>query len=139
MKGKGKMKVFFLILIAAVNLFMHVNSTEKRRITCGKRATFLYIFSSLGQLNSIPQVNFWHELFPSLFCLVPSRSRFPLALYACSLHSRISLVSLGLSRCSRVPQSPLSLGKASGGGSSLLTFYIFSFISLAIDLVLAVR
>ena len=48
MNGKGKMKVSFLILIAAVNLFMHVNSTEKRRITCGKRATFLYIFSSLG-------------------------------------------------------------------------------------------
>ena len=46
MNGKGEMKVFSLILIAAVNLFMHVNSTEKRRITCGKRATFLYIFVS---------------------------------------------------------------------------------------------
>ena len=45
MNGKGKMKVFFLI-IAAVNLFMHVNSTEKQRITCGKRATFLYLFVS---------------------------------------------------------------------------------------------
>ena len=46
MNGKGEMKVFSLILIAAVNLFMHVNSTEKRRITCSKRATFLYIFVS---------------------------------------------------------------------------------------------
>ena len=46
MNGKGEMKVFSLILIAAVNLFMHVNSTEKRRITCGKKATLLYIFVS---------------------------------------------------------------------------------------------
>jgi len=46
MNGKGRMKVSFVILIAAVNLFMHVNSTEKRRITCGKFVTFLYIFIS---------------------------------------------------------------------------------------------
>ena len=44
MNRKGKMKVSLVILIAAVNLFMHVNSTEKRRITCGKRVTFLCIF-----------------------------------------------------------------------------------------------
>ena len=38
------MKVSLVILIAAVNLFMHVNSKEKRQVTCGKRATFLCIF-----------------------------------------------------------------------------------------------
>ena len=107
MKGKGKMKVVFLILIAAVNLFMHVNSTEKRRITCGKRATFLYIFSSLGQLNSIPQVNFWHELFPSLFCLVPSRSRFPLALYACSHHPSLAHLACLSRLVSLLASSPI--------------------------------
>ena len=134
------MKVFFLILIAAVNLFMHVNSTEKRRITCGKRATFYIYFHLLDSL--IPS----HKLISGMNSFLPYSASSPVprdspslsTLFLIILHSRISLVSLGLSSCSRVPQSPLSLGKASGGGSSLLTFYIFSFILLAIDLVLAV-
>ena len=49
MYGKKKIKVSFVIL-AAVNLFMHVNSSEKRRITCGKRGSFClysYLLDSL--------------------------------------------------------------------------------------------
>ena len=43
------MKVSFVIL-AAVNLFMYVNSTEKRRITCGKRLSFCLYFYLLDSL-----------------------------------------------------------------------------------------
>ena len=49
MYGKKKIKVSFVIL-AAVNLFMHVNSSEKRRITCGKRGSsclYFYLLDSL--------------------------------------------------------------------------------------------
>ena len=49
MHGKRKMKVSFVIL-AAVNLFMYVNSTEKRRITCGKRSSFCLYFYLLDSL-----------------------------------------------------------------------------------------
>ena len=59
----------------------------------------------------------------------------PLAIPARSLRlfpppfSRASRLSLSAClSCSRVPQYPLSLGKASGGGTSLLTFHVFSFI-----------
>ena len=41
----------------------------------------------------------------------------PLALYARSHHPSLALLA-----CSRVPQSPRSLGKACGGGSPLLIF-----------------
>ena len=50
------MKVSFVIL-AAVNLFMYVNSTEKRRITCGKRSSFCLYFYLLDSL--IPS-QIWH-------------------------------------------------------------------------------
>ena len=43
------MKVSFVIL-AAVNLFMYVNSTEKRLITCGKRSSFCLYFYLLDSL-----------------------------------------------------------------------------------------
>lgn len=56
MHGKRKMKVSFVIL-AAVNLFMYVNSTEKRRITCGKRSSFCLYFYLLDSL--IPS-QIWH-------------------------------------------------------------------------------
>ena len=100
MHGKGKMKVSFLILIAAFNLFMHVNSTEKRRITCGKRAIFLYIYFSLSD-SLIP----FHKLISGINSFLPYSASSPVArdprslstLVPIILLSRISLVSLGLS------------------------------------------
>ena len=49
MYGKKKIRVSFVIL-AAVNLFMHVNSSEKRRITRGKRRSFSLYFYLLDSL-----------------------------------------------------------------------------------------
>ena len=112
MNGKGKMKVSLVILIAAVNLFMHVNSTEKRQITCGKRATFFMYFWVSDSL--IPSRRyFWHKhfpsnIFPSLFCLVPSRSQSPLALYARSLHPSLTLLACLSRLVSRAREFPNS-------------------------------
>ena len=53
------MKVSFVIL-AAVNLFMYVNSTEKRRITCGKRLSFCLYFYLLDSL--IPSQIWYYKL-----------------------------------------------------------------------------
>ena len=59
MHGKRKMKVSFVIS-AAVNLFMYVNSTEKRRITCGKRSSFCLYFYLLDSL--IPSQIWYYKL-----------------------------------------------------------------------------
>ena len=72
MNGKAKMKVSFLILIAAANLFMHVNSTEKRRITCGKRATFFIFFCLSDSL--IPS----HKLISGINSFLPYSASSPL-------------------------------------------------------------
>ena len=72
MNGKAKMKVSFLILIAAANLFMHVNSTEKRRITCGKRATFFIYFCLSDSL--IPS----HKLISGINSFLPYSASSPL-------------------------------------------------------------
>ena len=64
-----------------------------------------------SHLNSIPQVNFWHKHFPSnifppLFCLVPSHSRSPLAVYARSLHPSLTLLACLSRLVSRAPEFP---------------------------------
>ena len=106
MHEKRKMKVSFVIL-AAVNLFMYVNSTEKRRITCGKRSSFCLYFYLLDSL--IPSQIWYYKLISGINSLNSFLIDF--------LRLLIYLTSNWLSACRVVKLDPLKI------------FFLFFFLS----------